>query len=359
MIEKILQSMAFRKFGFPKVPPLNLTIGLTNTCNSRCLTCNIWKKSSENDLSLNELDKIFQNIGPTLEWLILSGGEPFLRKDIVEICASAYKYCKPSIIVIPTNGILFNIIPKKVEEILKKCPKSRVTINLSLDGLNQKHDEIRNIKGNWELAIKTFNSLKKLKKYKNLELGIHTVISKLNYKEIPELYAYVKNILKPDEYITEIAEKRVELETLDLEHSPDYKEYSYAINFLSNELKKQKLSIKQLFRLKYYNLVKVWLKKHTQILPCYGGFASAQIAQNGDVWPCCVRADVLGNLREENYNFKKIWFNKKAKEVRKSIKNKECSCPLASASYINLMCDQKTIINICFNFLGEKLKCMH
>ncbi|MBU2406860.1 MAG: 4Fe-4S cluster-binding domain-containing protein, partial [Nanoarchaeota archaeon] len=114
MIEKILQSMAFRKFGFPKVPPLNLTIGLTNTCNSRCLTCNIWKKSSENDLSLNELDKIFQNIGPTLEWLILSGGEPFLRKDIVEICASAYKYCKPSIIVIPTNGILFNIIPKKV-----------------------------------------------------------------------------------------------------------------------------------------------------------------------------------------------------------------------------------------------------
>lgn len=334
----------FRRFGFPKVMPMNWTFNLLYRCNSRCKTCNVWKKKT-NELSLVEYEKIFKNIGKNIHWAILSGGEPFLREDIVEICKLLYKYCRPSIIVIPTNGTLCKLIPKKTEEILKLCPKSHVTINLSLDGKYDKHDYIRSIKGNFDKAIKTLDGLKKLKHYKNLEIGIHTVISKFNYKDIPELYNFVMDELKPDTYITEIAEERKELDTKGMNITPSYEEYSSAIDYLINKIKESKpIKIKQLFRLKYYQMVKDYLKYKKQILPCYAGIASAQISADGEVWPCCVRADNLGNLRDNEYNFKKIWFSDKTKQIRKSIKNKECACPLASASYSNILCNYKSVI---------------
>ena len=71
-----------------------------------------------------------------------------------------------------------------------------------------------------------------------------------------------------------------------------------------------------------------------------------QIAADGDVWTCCIRAQPLGNLRDVDYDFGKIWFGKKADELRRSIKNRECYCPLANASYTNMMCNWMTLARV-------------
>jgi hypothetical protein len=84
------------------------------------------------------------------------------------------------------------------------------------------------------------------------------------------------------------------------------------------------------------------LDEQDQVIGCYAGWASAQTYADGTVWPCCVRADDLGNLREHNYDFKEIWFGEKIKEVRRSIYEKECYCPLANASYTNMLMDVPT-----------------
>ncbi|MBK8128979.1 MAG: SPASM domain-containing protein [bacterium] len=81
-------------------------------------------------------------------------------------------------------------------------------------------------------------------------------------------------------------------------------------------------------------------------MACYAGWASAQIYADGTVWPCCVRADDLGNLREHNYDFKDIWFGEKIKDVRRSIAAKECHCPLANASYTNMLMDVSTATRV-------------
>ncbi|MEW6063434.1 MAG: radical SAM protein [Nanoarchaeota archaeon] len=336
----------FRTINWPKKLPFNLTLGLTYRCNSKCSTCNIWRMTSKDELTLQEYNKIFKNLGKKAEWITFSGGEPFLRTDIIEIVKSAYNNCNPKTIVIPTNAILYQIIPKKVEEILKACPKTRITINLSLDGIGKKHEKIRGIKNNFEYFLRTYDGLKKLKHYKNFELGIHTVISRFNVSNIKEIYEYVSKNLDPDSYITEIAEQRVELDTIGMDITPNEKEYATAINYLIDEIKKRKFTLKQRFRIQYYNLVKEILAKKTQVIPCYAGFASAQIAPNGDVWTCCIRAQPMGNLRKVNYDFKKVWFSKRADELRKSIKNKECYCPLANASYSNLLINQKSLAKI-------------
>jgi hypothetical protein len=155
--------------------------------------------------------------------------------------------------------------------------------------------------------------------------------------------------LKPNNYITEVAENRNELYNMNEKITPDLEEYSYSIDFLINNLKNKKLNSKQALRLEYYKLVKMILKQKKQIIPCYAVIASAQIDPTGEVWFCCVRAESIGNLRNVNFDLMKLWYNKKAKEQRKSIANNECYCPLASANYTNISLDKKMISRVIYN----------
>ena len=328
--------------------PVNLTLSLLYSCNSRCNTCNVYEKRVKN-FTVDEYDKTLASIGRVPYWFTLSGGEPFLRKDIVDICRVVYDRCRPAIINIPTNGSLKNVVPERVEKILKQIPETELVINLSLDGIEAEHDRIRGYPGSWQRAMETYSELKKLKKYANFTLGIHTVISKFNVERFPEIYHELQK-LAPDSYITEIAEERVELGTVGLEITPSEDEYSKAIDFLIAEMEKSTADgiarIAKSFRFEYYQLVKKYLRQSKQIIPCYAGVASAQISPDGDVWPCCVRADSMGNLREQNYNFAKVWNSEKARTIRKSIKNRECACPLANASYTNFLVHSASLFRV-------------
>jgi MoaA/NifB/PqqE/SkfB family radical SAM enzyme len=327
--------------------PMNYTISALYTCNSRCKTCNIWKKKAEN-LTIDEYKVIFKKLGRSPYWITISGGEPFLRKDLVELCKIIYKYSKPKIINIPTNGILTSKIVEDVKAIVKDCPKTQIIINLSIDGIGKQHDEIRQVPGNYIKTIKTFKKLKELE-CKNLTVGIHTVISRFNVKEFSNIANELIQ-LGPDSYITEIAEERNELDTMNAKITPDIISYRSAIDYLIHRIKNGKFNgmnkITQAFRIEYYNLVKRILRDRKQIIPCYSGIASAQISPDGEVWICCIKAQSLGSLRENDYDFKKIWFNKKMKKERLSVKNKECYCPLANASYTNMLMDIPTLIRV-------------
>jgi MoaA/NifB/PqqE/SkfB family radical SAM enzyme len=359
VIKKLISNKSYKLFGFPKNFPMNLTLGLSYNCNSRCKTCNIWKiRNFENEFKLVEFEKVFKKIGKgKLYLLILTGGEPFLHKNLVEIAALGEKYCEPSSIVIPTNCILgLNIVPK-VKEILNQCKKSHITINISVDGIGEKHDEIRGIPGNFKRAMDVYKELKLMEKqHKNFDVSLHTVISKFNYKEFENIYNELIK-LKPHNYITEIAEKRVELNTIGSDITPNYEEYSKAIDVLINEISKQKnLSLKQSLRLEYYKTVKKIIKEKRQIVPCYAGIASAQIDPTGEVWFCCVRAESIGNLRDVDYDLMRLWYNDKAKKQRKSIANKECYCPLASANYTNLSLDPISATKVISNMARSRLR---
>lgn len=343
-------------FGWPQILPLNYTFSLTFKCNSRCLTCNIWKKGGEEELTQAEWQKIFLSLGRSPYWVTLSGGEPFLRKDLASIVENLCQICQPKIITIPTNGLLSEKIVVDVKKMVENNPKTRFIVNLSLDGVGEKHDEIRGVKGNFKAAMITFGALKKLKvKTGNFTLGVHTVISRKNVKHFPKLADFVLDKLKPDSYVTEVAENRVELGTMGIKITPSLEDYKKAIGYLKQKVKNKNLKglikLIQTFRAVYYDLTEEILEKKTQVIPCYAGIASAQIAPNGDVWPCCVRADFLGNLRQENYNFPKIWFSQKAAKVRKSIKNKKCWCPLANVSYTNILLSPKILTTVVINYL--------
>lgn len=342
---KIPLYRAFRRWGAPRLLPLNVTVSVTYRCNSRCRTCNVWRKQSE-ELTAEEWDRVFASLGRAPYWFTISGGEPLLRRDVVEICRSAYRHCQPAIINIPTNGLLPDLIAERVEEIARSCPKSRIIVNVSLDGWGEQHDAIRNVPGNFRRTMETYRRLRALT-LPNLTLGVHTVISRFNVGDIPNIYRRIST-LAPDSYITEIAEERVELDTVGADITPSLDEYSAAVDFLVAQLRAQPFTgisrITQAFREQYYGLVKRILAERRQVIPCYAGWASAQISPEGDVWVCCIKAQSLGNLRDVDYNFGRIWFSAEAEAARASIARGECFCPLANAAYTNMLCHYPSLI---------------
>jgi MoaA/NifB/PqqE/SkfB family radical SAM enzyme len=338
----------YRQTGWPKLLPLNVTLSPSPKCNSRCLTCNIWMKR-ENELNLDEWDKVLASLGEAPYWFTISGGEPLMFPGIVELTKLAYKHCRPGIINIPTNAILKSG-PERVRDILETCTDSQVIINLSLDGVGDKHDFIRGVPGNFEKFEERLDQYFALRdEFSNLAVGIHSVVSVFSVGHLDELIDYADQS-GADQFITEIAEPRVELDTVGLPITPSPEEYAAAIDrlmaYVNSKQYKGVAKITEAFRVEYYKLVKRILDEQDQVIPCYAGWASAQIYADGTVWPCCVRADDLGNLRDHNYDFKEIWFGDKVKEVRRSIAAKECHCPLANASYTNMLMDVPTLTRV-------------
>ncbi|MEA1972526.1 MAG: SPASM domain-containing protein [Candidatus Cloacimonadota bacterium] len=271
-----------------------------------------------------------------------------MRKDIVEIITTIYDRSKPKIINIPTNGILTKKIVNDVKKIANHCKESKIIINLSIDGIGYQHDDIRNVDNCFVKVTDTFTKLKSVK-IRNLSIGIHTVVSNFNVNDFARISSKLL-AMDPDSYITEIAENRVELGTMKSNITPSLLKYKSAIDFLIHRIKQTKYTgmqrITQSFRIEYYQLVKRILRDKKQVIPCYSGFASVQISPDGNIWPCCVKAVNTGNLRKSRYNFRKIWFDDKMKIQRKSIADQECHCPLANASYTNMLMDYSTLFRV-------------
>lgn len=311
----------------------------------------------ENELTLEEWDKVLASLGDAPYWFTISGGEPLMYPGIVDLAKLVYKHNKPGIINIPTNAILKSG-PERVEQILSSCPDTQVIINLSLDGVGEKHDIIRGVPGNFtkfEERLARYFELREA--YANLTVGIHSVVSVFSVGHLDELISYADQS-GADQFITEIAEPRVELDTVGLPITPDPQSYSQAIDRLIAYVESKQFTglsrITEAFRVEYYKLVKRILDEEDQVIDCYAGWASTQIYADGSVWPCCVRADNLGNLRDHNYDFKEIWFGEAIKEVRRSIAAKECYCPLANASYTNMLLDVPTLSRVGTKFIAPE-----
>lgn len=356
----------------PRVFPINYTLSITNVCPSRCKTCFIWKIYEENptlknkELSTSDWERIIENLGSSPFWVTLSGGEPFARKDIVKICKVICEVNKPKIINIPTNGILYERIRYDVPKILDSCEENNVAlvVNISIDEIGERHDEIRGVKNNWDAVLKTLSILRNVKsKSENIVIGVHSVISNYNVVRLPEIAKYIIEKLKPDHYIMEVAEERSELFNKGANITPTPLELKKALDtvmrYLEHHFHSSGLErLSQAFRSRYYSLVPIILAEKRQIIPCMASFASCQITPFGDLWACCILGyeNSLGNLREANFNFKKVWKTRQAKEIRRFIREKRCACPLANAHYTNFLLNIPEISKIALKIISENPK---
>lgn len=316
-----------------KKDPIQLTFFLTRRCNSRCPFCFYLSKDDEvarDELTLEEIRKLSSSMGDLL-WLAFSGGEIFLRDDIVEITEAFYKNNRPSIILFPTNGLLTDTITEKIETILKKCPKSSITVKLSVEGTEKLHDSIRG-KGSFRRMIKTFTALGKLlENYPNFDLGINTVFCSANQDSMERVINFVSELDHVRTHTVSLIRGDVADEKL---KDIDINKYHNAIKKLESNLKDKTSKIYRFkgARLKaaqdilQRKLIFDTFSQNKQLIPCYAGRLNLVVTETGDVYPCESFDKKMGNVRESDHNMKKIINSDEAKKIIDSIKKNKCYC---------------------------------
>lgn len=172
------------------VLPRLLTYTVTFRCNARCIMCDSWKLQGHNDLQIDQIESIFKQL-PRMDGVRLTGGEPFVRTDLLEITNLAIRYLKPLGVHITTNGFLTDRIVDLCANRPRKVP---LQIMVSLDGLKEKHNHIRGSSIAFPNAMKTIESLVKLRRKWNLDIAVNQTIVD---QEGIEQYQLLKSLLKP------------------------------------------------------------------------------------------------------------------------------------------------------------------
>jgi MoaA/NifB/PqqE/SkfB family radical SAM enzyme len=352
----------------PPPNPIVVTFSVTAACQSLCKTCRIGKRYRddpgivEQDLTLDEIERIFSKMGPVL-FFNVSGGEPFLRRDLPSIIELACRYLRPRIVHIPTNGILAKRIPEMTVEILDRmervAPGVPLTVKPSIDGVGEKHDEIRGCKGNWERLVESIEGLQGVSvRYPRFHLELGTVISRHNVDHLDEIADFVHSA-GVQSYRNEIAERRAEFFNKEDPITPDAETYERLIGEFARRIRKN-LGNKRLLakmteslRLEYYELVVRILRESRQVIPCLAGLSNVHINFDGEVWPCCVLGydKPLGDLRQAGLDFQRVWRSPQARRVRKHIADGRCACPLANQAYSNILFHPPSLARAGLSFL--------
>jgi Fe-coproporphyrin III synthase len=169
---------------------------VTNKCNLNCsFCCNADVNKSAEELSLEDYKIIARTLPDTVKKVLISGGEPSLRLDLPEIIEAFYINNGMRKFDIPFNG--FN--PEKtfsiIKDIFAKCPKARVTLDISLDGFEQAHNKMRGNSGAFERTVKLLGTLTdyKMMGKQHFRIFINTVIAQDNVSEHKRFALWVRN----------------------------------------------------------------------------------------------------------------------------------------------------------------------
>lgn len=168
-----LTALVYNRFGW--VPrPVWCTYLVTYRCNARCGMCDSWQLPPGPELTPAEVAEVFGKLG-RLMVVRLSGGEPFLRPDLLEIATAVWQASRPAVLHITTNGSY----RKRVVDFVQRFPAPRrLRFMVSFDGLADEHDRNRGQGVPFRRAVETVRALAELRRSHRVEVSAnHTVIS--------------------------------------------------------------------------------------------------------------------------------------------------------------------------------------
>lgn len=320
---------------FKKTRPIQLTFFVTSRCNSRCPFCFYLQRkerqeSKKPELTLEEIEKTSASMGSLL-WVLFSGGEVYLREDIVEISRAFYDNNKPAILTYPTNGLLPEKIKEKTVQILEHCRKSVVAVKLSLDALYEEHDSLRGVPGNFSRVMETYNQLSPLlEAYPNFELGINTVFCSANQDKIIEIIEFVRSLEKVKTHTLSMIRGELEDESY---KDVDLELYRRAMERMEADLREgctctyrfRGAKLKAAQDVLQRRLIYETMKKQRRLIPCYAGTLNIVLTENGDVYPCELSTQRMGNIRKHDYDMHRLLKSKEAKKVITGLNQCYCS----------------------------------
>ena len=311
--------------------PRFLTYTVTFGCNARCIMCDSWKMPAKGDLTLDEIDRIFAQL-PVMDAVRLTGGEPFVRRDLLEIGDLVQRRLKPMVLHITTNGFLTDRVVSYCEQRDRRVPLQML---VSIDGVGEKHNHVRGSTQAWNMVMETIRALAPRQKALGLRLGVNQTIVDA---EGADHYRQLRGVLRPygvhnnvvmayDTSATYNVERDVNVAPTEIGQFTTFGEFSEQnLQDLLDDVEKdaQFLPFAERLAKRYYlrGIRNRLLKKNGSPNPkCVALNAHLRIFPNGDVPTCQFNSRVIGNLRTTS--FSEIWSGLLATEQRTWVKR----CP--------------------------------
>lgn len=157
---------------------------ITSRCDLRCAHCYLDASAvpSADELLTAEGDALIDDLAALAPgaMLVLSGGEPLLRSDVLNLGVHAVQ--RGLTVVLGTNGILLD------DALAQELARLGVAgVGISLDSLDAtRHDAFRGVAGAWARAVRGLDAARRA----GLAAQIQTTVTRENYDEIPALVAW-------------------------------------------------------------------------------------------------------------------------------------------------------------------------
>ncbi|MEE2839289.1 MAG: radical SAM protein [Acidobacteriota bacterium] len=338
--------------------PVSLIFFVTSRCNLLCTHCFYWEElnKKKDELTLSEIETISRSL-PNLLTLSLTGGEPYLRADLPDIAAAFERNSKVRNIQIPSNGLLVDQVVSRVEDLMKKVRKARVSTGVSLDGPEDVHNRIRQNPKSYARALETLAELKKLKPhFPNLSVGVALTVSSANQDRLDEFYDLIDRELQPDAVtITLVRGNPIDPSLREV----DFKRYQEFSQRVLRYRRAHRLTDSWMDRLvmakeeETYRLIGEAAQAEQRISPCYGGELIGILSETGEVHVCETLDKSMGNIRDYEGNFAKLWRSERADSGRRFQKELGCQCTYECAMSINSLFNPRRALRILGNSISK------
>lgn len=330
---RFYSSILWRNIHRGKVP-YKAHLILTWKCQSRCVMCDIWKRKSGDEFTLDEWRLFFQR-NQFLKWITFTGGEPFLRNDLSEIVEAAARHC-PDLYLIntPTNSLSPDKVLQTVEGILHLGIPEYV-LSISLDGPPEVHDRIRGIPGAWDKAMEVLKGAKTIQR--SFPSGFNVV---LEYTLLPHSYGMFNEMVDAiRQHVPEIHAGDFLLATANVsEHyygntagarairnKQDYPLIKSALDQVRDARRQHgKLSPRYIIPQLYLDMAVPYMSTDVPLMRCRATRSTIFIDPGGGVYPCNAWNRVIGRLRESDYSLRQVLEQPAIKQMREDMDSFKC-----------------------------------
>ncbi|MEN6520917.1 MAG: radical SAM protein [Armatimonadota bacterium] len=282
------------------------TIIATYRCNGRCHICNSWQVPAS---EIREMDIKYYERFPRMSLLSITGGEPFIREDMPDIIRILHPKCNR--ILISTNGYY-------TERIVAMAKKYKdIAFRVSMEGLPRVNDELRGIKDGFDHALRTIIMLKEAGAG---DVGINITVTDKNYKDLMELYTLSKQL--GVQFSAGIAHNGYAYRKFDNKIIQNDSICEAFRQLVAAQLKNKRP--KDWFRAYINHGIINHINGGKRLLPCVMGHNKFLCEPWGDIKPCNMMDETIGNITENP--FEKIWHSRRASDVRKMVENCDKRC---------------------------------
>lgn len=313
---------------------INIQVAMTERCNLKCIQCELWKNQNiKKELTKEEWMDIFIRlkkwIGHSYD-LNFGGGEPFIRKDLVEII----EFCSEEEIRtrVVTNATLLD---ENSIEILAKI--ETLTLNISLDGINHYGHDYSRGKGVYQKLIDVLHTFKA--KGRKCRIGIATILMRHNFMEVIDILNkfVIEEKLADGQVLQTLwipsvnGEYSKECKKSSLWPLESDKENLFTVIDKLIELKKGGAPIwNSIEQINFFKIYFNQLEKFISVLPCNIGDRNFILNPSGEVL-LCWNLNPVGDILKENPEA--IWISPLAYERREEIKVCKKPCRILNCNF--------------------------